>query len=160
MSPRDEKSRAVDQLGCRSMVDVTKLSIILEDIHSRHVGVAIGCPSWREFIDRYDTAGTLFYLDPPRWGLENDYGAGVFTCAEFVGLAARLARIAGRFILSGNDVPETRETFRRFAIETVATRYTVSGKWSDVSEGRRHRPASKAAARLARSAVVLAWRLG
>jgi len=67
--------------------------------------------------------------------LENDYGAGVFTRAEFVGLAARLGRIAGRFILSGNDVPETRETFRRFAIETVATRYTVSGKWSDVSEG-------------------------
>jgi hypothetical protein len=31
-------------------------------------------------------------------------------------------------------VPETREIFRRFAIETVATRYTVSGKWSDVTE--------------------------
>jgi hypothetical protein len=33
-----------------------------------------------------------------------------------------------------NDVPETREIFRRFAIETVATRYTVSGKWTDVTE--------------------------
>jgi hypothetical protein len=30
---------------------------------------------------------------------------------------------------------ETREIFRRFAIETVATRYTVAGgKWSDVTE--------------------------
>ena len=54
--------------------------------------------------------------------------------AEFVGLAARLGRIAGQFILSVNDVPETREIFRRFAIDTVATRYTVSGKWSDVTE--------------------------
>jgi len=43
-------------------------------------------------------------------------------------------QIAGRFILSVNDVPETREFFRRFAIETVATRYTVSRKWSDVTE--------------------------
>jgi len=82
----------------------------------------------REFIDRYDTAGTLFYLDPPYWGLEDDHGVGVFIRAEFVGLTARLGRIAGRFILSGNDVPDTREIFRRFAIEAVATRYTVSGK--------------------------------
>ena len=159
MSPRDWKSRAVDQLGCRSMVDVTS-----------------SAPSWKRSTAGSSASrsgahpggssstatipGTQFYLDPPHWGLENDYGAGVFTRAEFVGLAARLGRIAGRFILSGNDVPETRETFRRFAIETAATRYAVPGKWSDVSEGRRHRPASKAAARLARSAVVLAWRLG
>jgi hypothetical protein len=32
-----------------------------------------------------------------------------------------LAQISGQFILSVNDVPETREFFRRFAIETVAT---------------------------------------
>jgi len=88
----------------------------------------------REFIDRYDTAGTLFYLDPPYWGLEDDHGVGAFIRAEFVGLTARLGRIAGRFVLSGNDVPDTREIFRRFAIEAVATRYTVSGKWSDVME--------------------------
>ena len=32
-------------------------------------------------------------------------------------------------------MPETREIFRRFAIEAVATRYTVAGgKWSDVTE--------------------------
>jgi hypothetical protein len=34
----------------------------------------------------------------------------------------RLGQIAGRFILSVNEVPETREIFR-FGIETVATRY-------------------------------------
>jgi len=60
--------------------------------------------------------------------LEDDHGVGAFIRAEFVGLTARLGRIAGRFVLSGNDVPDTREIFRRFAIEAVATRYTVSGK--------------------------------
>jgi hypothetical protein len=34
-----------------------------------------------------------------------------------------------------NDVPETREAFARFAVESVATRYTVAGgNWSDVAE--------------------------
>ncbi len=35
--------------------------------------------------------------------------------------------IAGKFLLSVNDVPEMRETLSRFTIESVATRYTVSG---------------------------------
>jgi DNA adenine methylase len=38
--------------------------------------------------------------------------------ADYVGLATRLEQIAGRFILSVNDVPKTREIFRRFAIES------------------------------------------
>ena len=66
---------------------------------------------------------------------ETDYGAGVFSRADFIRLAVRLAAISGRFILSVNDVPETRDAFARFAIESVATRYTVAGgKWSDVAE--------------------------
>jgi DNA adenine methylase len=83
---------------------------------------------------RCTSAGTLFYLDPPYWGWEEDYGAGVVTRADFVGLALYLAKISGKFILSVNDVPETREIFRRFAIESVETRYTISGRWSDVTE--------------------------
>jgi DNA adenine methylase len=74
-------------------------------------------------------------LQPPYWGSETDYGAGVFSRADFIRLAVRLAAISGRFILSVNDVPETRDAFARFAIESVATRYTVAGgKWSDVAE--------------------------
>jgi DNA adenine methylase len=55
--------------------------------------------------------------------------------ADFIRLAALLSTISGRFILSVNDVPETREIFARFAIESVSTRYTIAGgKWSDVAE--------------------------
>jgi DNA adenine methylase len=42
---------------------VTKLGPLLDDIHERLAGVVI--ESWAEFIGRYDTPGTLFYLDPP-----------------------------------------------------------------------------------------------
>jgi hypothetical protein len=55
--------------------------------------------------------------------------------ADFVRLAVRLSAIAGKFLLSVNDVPEMREVFARFGIESVATRYTAAGgKWSDVAE--------------------------
>src|SRR5262249_55931658 len=117
-----------------SRFDVTKLGPVLEEIHSRLAGVVIECLAWREFISRYDGPKTLFYLDPPYWGSEEDYGAGVFTRADFTGFALYLPRISGNFTLSVNDVPEPREIFRRFAIESIRTRYTISGKWSDVTE--------------------------
>jgi DNA adenine methylase len=87
----------------------------------------IECLPWAEFVQRYDSPTTLFYLDPPYWGSEIDYGAGVFSRGDFIGLAAQLSEIAGKFLLSVNDVPEMREAFSRFTIESVATRYTVSG---------------------------------
>lgn len=114
--------------------DVTKLGPQLEAIHERLAGVAIECLTWSDFLARYDGPGTLFYLDPPYWGSEADYGAGVFAQSDFARLAERLSTITGRFMLSVNDVPETREVFGRFRVEPVSTRYTISGKWMDVAE--------------------------
>lgn len=114
---------------------MTKLGPVLTEIHERLAGVTIECLPWSDFVERYDTPNTLFYLDPPYWGSETDYDAGVFERADFARLASRLALIAGKFILSVNDVPEMREVFGRFSIESVATRYTVAGgKWSEVAE--------------------------
>jgi DNA adenine methylase len=58
--------------------------------------VVIECLPWADFVERYDSPTTLFYLDPPYWGSETDYGAGVFTRADFVGLSALLSRISTR----------------------------------------------------------------
>jgi DNA adenine methylase len=57
--------------------DVTKLAAILEAAHERLASVVIECLPYQELLPRYDRAGTLFYLDPPYWGVEGDYGAGV-----------------------------------------------------------------------------------
>ncbi|MDP2410336.1 MAG: DNA adenine methylase [Pseudolabrys sp.] len=115
--------------------DTTKLGPILEAIHERLAGVVIECLPWQAFIDRYDRPGILFYLDPPYFGSEDDYGVGVFTRGDFDLLTARLAGIAGRFLLSINDTPETRALFAPFHIEPTVTRYTIAGgEWSEARE--------------------------
>jgi DNA adenine methylase len=56
----------------------------------------------------------------------SDYGAGRFTRADFAGLAVALAGIRGRFILSVNDLPETRAIFGRFVVDQVDACATAS----------------------------------
>ena len=101
---------------------------MLEDLHERLSGVVIECLDFAEFIRRYDTPATLFYLDPPYWGSEGDYGKALFSRARFEDLATQLAGLKGRFILSLNDVQGVRETFKAFRFEGVKTTYTIAGK--------------------------------
>lgn len=82
---------------------------------------------YADLLARYDRPETLFYLDPPYWGCEADYGAGVFERADFERLAELLAGLRGRFLLSLNDRPEVRRTFRQFVIEGVETSYAIAG---------------------------------
>lgn len=108
--------------------DVTVLGAILEEIHDRLAGVVIECLPFPDLIAKYDRPHTLFYLDPPYWDCEADYGAGVFGKGDFGILAGQLAAISGRFLLSLNDRPEVRDIFRGFEIERVRTGYSVNGR--------------------------------
>ena len=106
--------------------NLTTLEPMLEAIHERLSGVVIECLPYAEFITRYDKPGTLFYLDPPYWGCENDYGKNIFSRDDFEALAIQLKAIKGQFILSINDVPEIRELFDWAEIEAVETTYSIS----------------------------------
>lgn len=105
--------------------DVTKLGPVLEDLHDRLAGVVVEQLGYADLIRRYDGPDVLFYLDPPYWGCEGDYGPGVFERADFERLADQLATIAGSFILSINDTPGARQVFGRFGIEAVPVTYTI-----------------------------------
>jgi DNA adenine methylase len=107
--------------------DVTKLEPLLADVHERLAGVWIEQLPYAEFIRRYDGVGTLFYLDPPYWNCEDDYGPGVFGRDDFAALAQQLGGIAGGFLLSINDTAEVREVFGRFRMRSTKTTYTLSG---------------------------------
>lgn len=106
--------------------NLTTLEPMLEDLHSRLAGVVIECLDFGAFITRYDGAGTLFYLDPPYWGCEDDYGKQLFERADFQRLADQLERISGKFLLSLNDRPEVRAIFKSFFQAEVITTYSVS----------------------------------
>jgi DNA adenine methylase len=108
--------------------DVLKLASMLEEIHERLSGVVIECLPFGKLLTAYDRPSTLFYLDPPYWDCETDYGAGVFGKDDFEAMARQLAGIKGRFILSLNDRPEVRHIFRRFTIEAVETTYSLNGR--------------------------------
>lgn len=105
--------------------NLTTLEPMLEDLHTRLAGVIIECLDYSDFIARYDGPGTFFYLDPPYWGCEDDYGKAMFTREDFARLALQLRRLKGRFLLSINDVAEVREVFVGFSIEEVRTTYTI-----------------------------------
>jgi DNA adenine methylase len=110
-----------------SRFDVTKLQPMLEALHERLSGVVIERLDWSRFIARYDREGTLFYLDPPYYGTEGDYGRDLFSRDQFEAMAVQLAGIKGRFLLSINDHPEVRRVFAGFAVEEVLTRYSIAG---------------------------------
>ena len=114
--------------------DLTKLVPMLEDAHERLCGVVIERLPWTSFIERYDGPEALFYLDPPYWGCERDYGAGVFGRDDFAAIANVLATLRGHFVLSINDRPEVREIFEGFDIEAVGTSYRVSGASTEARE--------------------------
>ncbi|WP_339745570.1 DNA adenine methylase [uncultured Maricaulis sp.] len=113
-------------VGRTSSFNLNTLAPILEEIHERLAGVVIENLPWQAFVDRYDRPETLFYLDPPYWGCEQDYGTGMFGRAEFAEMAQRLAALKGRFILSINDRPEIRALFGRFRIEPVTVNYSIT----------------------------------
>lgn len=112
--------------GYPARFDLNKLSSMLEDAHERLSGVNIECLPYDDFILKYDRAFTLFYLDPPYFSNETDYGKGIFTPDDFERLADILANIKGRFIMSLNDTPETRNIFSAFKMETVQTTYSIN----------------------------------
>ncbi len=107
--------------------NVTQLESMLADLHERLAGVIIERLPWSDFIARYDRPATLFYLDPPYFGSENYYGDGIFSRNDFAAMAAQLAAIKGKFLLSINDTPEIRQIFSGFHLLPVTTRYALSG---------------------------------
>jgi DNA adenine methylase len=98
----------------------------LSAAHLRLSRVYVECLPYAEIIRRYDSAETVFYVDPPYWGVENYYGPGLFGREDFSALAEQLAGIKGAFLLSLNDTPGVREVFARFTMEKVTLQYSCS----------------------------------
>lgn len=82
----------------------------LRDLSARLDHVCIENRSWEKLIPSFDAPGTFFFLDPPYF---SDGGScyGAFKPADLRALAAMLATIKGRWLLTFQDAPEAREIF-------------------------------------------------
>jgi DNA adenine methylase len=117
----------VDKTG-PARFDVRKLEPMLEAAHDRLSGVVIECLGYDTFIQRYDRDDTLFFLDPPYWGTEHYYGRELFSREQFDQLGSVLKGIRGAFVMTINDVRETRELFDFAAMTSVGLTYSAGSK--------------------------------
>jgi DNA adenine methylase len=111
-----------------------RIGSLLQDFHDRLAGVVVERLPFERFIPIYDSPDTLMYLDPPYWGGEQDYGASLFSRMDFQRLRGLLSEVRGRFILSINDIPETRSLFAEFEVAPVRTRYGLQSGSALASE--------------------------
>ncbi len=106
-------------------INILRIEEDLSAVHLRLARAYIENLSYEKLISNYDRPETFFYIDPPYWGCEDDYGKNVFRSSDFDNLKTILKAIKGRFMLSINDVPEIREIFKDFQIEEVKTTYSI-----------------------------------
>ncbi|WP_175868802.1 DNA adenine methylase [Bartonella gabonensis] len=103
-----------------------KLEGLLKLIYCRLADITIEHLDWSDFIVRYDRSNTLFYLDPPYFGVEDYYGKDLFQREDYQTMSMLLAQLKGKFLLSLNDVPEVRKTFNQFTLKEVRTTYSCN----------------------------------
>ena len=121
-------------VGGNGRFDTTRISHLLHGAHTRLAGVVIEKLGYSEFIQKYDRPETLFYIDPPYWNCEDDYGKDLFDKKDFTCLRDALGKLNGKFIMSLNDLADVREHFAQFEITQVETTYSISSQAQQVSE--------------------------
>lgn len=105
-------------------LNLLHLAETLTEAHIRLADVYIEHLHYSELISRYDRPRTFFYVDPPYWDCEDDYGEGIFNKGDFERLADQMNGIKGKFLLSLNDTPEVRSMFKSFRLEEVTVTYS------------------------------------
>ena len=109
---------------------------MLEDVHTRLSGVVIECLPYQVFMPRYDRPEALFYLDPPYFNHEKDYGPEMFSKADFDRLAELMKAASGKVLMSINDHPAVREIFDGLLMHEVQTTYSAGRKADSRSKKR------------------------
>jgi DNA adenine methylase len=100
-----------------------RLPEVIAETHKRLARVQLENLPYEKVLKRFDRPETLFYLDPPYFGLKL-YRHNL-TTADFEKMAERLAGLKAKFVLSLNDVPEVRRIFRAFKFREIDLFYTA-----------------------------------
>jgi DNA adenine methylase len=87
--------------------------------HRRLQGVVIEEGDWEQCFERYDSPGSVAYLDPPYPGNRVNYTQNMREWGLHVAIAERLATARGSWILSSYDHQAVRDLFARYTILPV-----------------------------------------
>jgi len=114
-------------------VNLLRIEEQLSSAHLRLTSTYIERRPWRHILATYDRSHTFFYLDPPYWETE---GYGVeFGFEQYEQMAAALAGLKGKALVSLNDHPDIRRVFRDFPMERLEVNYTVAGGAKQTAHG-------------------------
>lgn len=105
-------------------INLLRMEEDLSQVHLRLARASIENLPWDRFLAVYDRARTFFYLDPPYF--QAPFYRHNLELADYRQLARTLSGLKGKFILSINDHPQMRKTFKDFRIHPVSLSYTVS----------------------------------
>jgi DNA adenine methylase len=108
---------------CKPKLDISSIPESIADFHHRLADVTIENEDGLDCIRRYDRPHTLFFVDPPYCEVEG-YPVD-FSKERYAELAALLAGIKGKFILTLNNHPHIRETFATFQCREAKTMYSL-----------------------------------
>jgi DNA adenine methylase len=92
-----------------------------EPYHDRLKHTTILNKSFEKVIKQYDSANTLFYLDPPYENSDKLYTHDTLPIKDVYDI---LKNIKGYFLLSYNDSKEAKELFKNYKIKRIKTKYT------------------------------------
>lgn len=106
-------------------LDLSRIREDLSRANKRLIRTRIEHLGWVQCIERYDRPHTLFYCDPPYWGVTG-YGVD-FPLVEYERMAGLAKSIKGKMVISVNDIPEMREAFAGLEMQSLDHQYSVSG---------------------------------
>ncbi|AYK08882.1 DNA adenine methylase [Brevibacillus laterosporus] len=107
---------------------------LFKQYSERMKGVMIENTDYKTIIEKYDTPGTLFYIDPPYIGREKYY-AGGFKEEDHRELAYILQNIEGKVIVSYYDDPLLLEIYPNWRRETFKSfKQVVNGSCNNSTE--------------------------
>jgi len=110
--------------SCRRYVLPGGVLVDLDATVERLRGVVFESVDLCRLIRLYDRASSLFYIDPPFYGVSQEYACR-FAADDHQRLAVALASVSGRWLLSYNDCSHIRRLYRGSRFKRLRTRYTI-----------------------------------
>lgn len=110
----------------RSALRIGDVEALINKVYDRIKNVIIERLPFQLLIRRYDSKGTLFFMDPPYRNLKG-YKAGTLNDGQFEDLARLCRNMKSKFLLTINDDPFVRRIFSdpKFTVKTQEVLYQV-----------------------------------